>query len=190
MLYGMQADMHVETTTRNFISSALVGIQNVPWLFLQLNRSKSFGSVDCARLGAFIRKSCEGPRTSRRSAIRSVAELLGAQARMRALGSLSKIWRIASIMVTVFPVPGLQEISNLHSEKESMAYGPNTTNGGLPGSKLRMAVTASLCISLSLSRRLIGLSNRISFSEGLRFLMMCASKGKRRRGGENGESSA
>ena len=38
----------------------------------------------------------------------SLAELLGAQARTRAFGFFSSIWRMASMMVTVFPVPGLQ----------------------------------------------------------------------------------
>lgn len=45
---------------------------------------------------------------SRRSARRSAAELLGAQASMRAFESVNSICRIDSTTVTVFPVPGLK----------------------------------------------------------------------------------
>ena len=47
-------------------------------------------------------------REDKRSVMTSAAALLGAQARILVFGSLSKIWRIASTIVTVFPVPGLK----------------------------------------------------------------------------------
>lgn len=81
----------------------------------------------------------------RRSARRSAAELLGAQASMRALESVNNICRIDSTTVTVFPVPGLkyEEIKN---EKircgERKSYGPKMIKGTLPGGIKRIVPTA------------------------------------------------
>lgn len=49
----------------------------------------------------------------------SAAELLGAQTKIRARGSRSKSCRIASMIVTVFPVPGLEwkKLGHSHENK-------------------------------------------------------------------------
>ncbi|KAH9925155.1 uncharacterized protein B0H18DRAFT_1010093 [Fomitopsis serialis] len=63
--------------------------------------------------------------------------------RSRASGLFLRIWRAASTRVTVLPVPGLL------SYKDG-TYGPNTTNGTLPGGALDMAATTSFCSGLSM----------------------------------------
>ena len=65
------------------------------------------GTLSLERDGAYILNISAGERAvDNRSAMRSAAELLGAHARIRVSG-LVQSWRMASTMVTVFPVPGL-----------------------------------------------------------------------------------
>ena len=85
------------------------------------------------------------PRGESLCAMRSAAELLGAHARIRAFGSRSRSWLIASTIVTVLPVPGLHVMlsDQRKGTKRSVTYGPNTTNGALPAGRLIMLATAS-----------------------------------------------
>lgn len=69
------------------------------------------GSVSLLRDEAFRRNSLE-PRSMRCFARRSAAELLGAHARILARRLDERIWRMASMAVTVFPVPGLRADGN------------------------------------------------------------------------------
>ena len=77
----------------------------------------------------------------------SAAALLGALAKMMVLGFCSS-WRMASMIVTVLPVPGLEyfDIRNIGSrEFKKCTYGPKTIKGGDPGGSLTIEDTARFC---------------------------------------------
>lgn len=106
--YMTDAETQVETTTLEAINSSFRGTENVPSEF-SLEKSWSLvGRVSFCLVGAFIRKSSRLERKRlRRSAMMSAALLLGAHARIFAVGWLVRTWRIASTRTTVLPVPGL-----------------------------------------------------------------------------------
>jgi len=77
----------------------------------------------------------------------SAAALLGALAKMMTLGFRSN-WRMASMIVTVLPVPGLKyfNVRNLwFRESNKCTYGPKTMKGGDPGGSLTIDDTARFC---------------------------------------------
>jgi hypothetical protein len=101
-------ERHVDTTTRYLRRSSTAGRTNVKLSFTAEKGTRSFPRSIYLRERALSLKSCSFPSDSRFRAIRSAAELLGAQARMRASGSRRSSWFIASTIVTVLPVPGLK----------------------------------------------------------------------------------
>lgn len=77
----------------------------------------------------------------------SAAALLGALAKTTVSGFLSN-WRMASMIVTVLPVPGLEyfDVRNPGSrEFRECTYGPKTIKGGDPGGSLTIDDTARFC---------------------------------------------
>jgi len=99
--------MRVETITRNVRSVSTGGTLNMFLSFCEENFLSERGSSSTFREGALSLNKSILERTLRRSAIRSAAELLGAQTKIFADGWVEWICRIASTIVTVFPVPGL-----------------------------------------------------------------------------------
>ena len=85
----------------------------------------------------------------------SASALLGARAKMMVLGFRSN-WRIVSMIVTVFPVPGLEflDVRKVSScELKKYTHGPKTINGGDPGGSLTIDDTARFCAGfVSMSR--------------------------------------
>ena len=74
-----------------------------------------------SRNNKFSRKSCDSPCTINFSAIMSMAVLLGAQVRMRASG-LRRSWRMASMIVMVFPVPRLGIEISIHQSNRHIQH--------------------------------------------------------------------
>jgi hypothetical protein len=66
------------------------------------------GRKSTLREGALSLNISSLERILRRTAIKSAAELLGAQTKIRADGRVEWICNMASTRVTVFPVPGLK----------------------------------------------------------------------------------
>ena len=107
MLYAKEALLHVETMTLYFIN---VSMEGIVYVFLERNvyEPRSGGMVMGSRKAALHLNMSSGVSVrARRHARRSAALLLGAQARIFARGYLMRIWLMDSMIVTVFPVPGL-----------------------------------------------------------------------------------
>lgn len=143
---GVDADPQVDTMTRNCSKASRLATENWSRSSLKTMSFKAGGRCLGFRDGAFSLKRRVGPSSSSLSAITSAAPLEGAHARMRASGFWARTWRIASTMVTVFPVPGLRSKSQVRhrevSGKAKNTYGPKTTKGIEPGASFRIEVTA------------------------------------------------
>ena len=114
------------------------------------------------------------------SVIRSAAELLGAHARILALGRLCTSCRILLTIVIVFPVPGLRSkiaLASKSSRGGEATYSPKTTKGGDPARWLTIQLPAPSCAGLPLISRLNKLI-RISLDLGFR---ICFETGNRMR---------
>lgn len=116
--YGTDAEPHVLTITRYFSSSSLGGHSKAPCSLIRVNLRTSSGknfAVD-EREGAISLCKSLSLSNERRSVMRSAAALLGAHASILDAGSWSNIWRIASTIVNVFPVPGLYRKKKVFAE--------------------------------------------------------------------------
>jgi hypothetical protein len=86
MAYGTLADIHVDTTTLNFFRSSSLGTLKMFLSFLEEYCKRERGMLSAFLEGAFIRKSSAFESvTASLSAMRSDAELLGAQTKIFAL---------------------------------------------------------------------------------------------------------
>ncbi len=116
--------------------------------------------------------------------------MLGAQARIRALGLVRMICKMASTTVTVFPVPGLDHkqvvlalvvvnITRHHT------HGPKIMNGTVPGRRRRMRSIAWRCLAFVSMRRLTAIHGMAGAASKI-----CVANGRSRRPGAKAVSSA
>jgi len=103
------AETQVVTITLKLFNFAIAGTEKWPFGNANVNGLTASGIWSLNRDGATTRSSSSDFRSAASlSVIRSAAELLGAHARILALGRLCTSCRILSTIVIVFPVPGLR----------------------------------------------------------------------------------